>query len=151
RRVEASIASGTGGVVNELLVQLQSFAVPPLSERAWGRVIDWLNGYLPLGHQLHKPPPRYNNILVIAATNRADALDPALLRPGRFDRGLYFDLPNAAGRRELIDSPPAPKAPPRGLGEDALGTELAHIPFGYTPVMIEHLLDESLIWALRAG
>jgi SpoVK/Ycf46/Vps4 family AAA+-type ATPase len=91
------------GVVNELLVQLQSFDTPPLGERLAGRLIDWVNGWLPATSQLAKRPPRYNNILVIAATNRADALDPALLRPGRFDRRLYFDLPNAAGRRELID------------------------------------------------
>jgi cell division protease FtsH len=151
RRVEASIASGTGGVVNELLVQLQSFDVPPLSERAWGRVIDWLNGYLPLDHQLHKPPPRYNNILVIAATNRADALDPALLRPGRFDRKLYFDLPNKDGRRELVDYFLAGKAHHPELDEPLRREELAHVTFGYSPVMIEHLLDEALVWALRSG
>jgi cell division protease FtsH len=151
RRVEASIASGTGGVVNELLVQLQSFDVPPLGERAWGRVIDWLNGYLPLDHQLHKPPPRYNNILVIAATNRADALDPALLRPGRFDRKLYFDLPNKDGRRELVDYFLAGKAHHPELDDPLRREELAHLTFGYSPVMIEHLLDEALVWALRSG
>ncbi len=151
RRLEASIASGTGGVVNELLVQLQSFDVPEWGERAWGRVIDWLNGYLPLDHQLHKPPPRYNNILVIAATNRADALDPALLRPGRFDRKLYFDLPNKDGRRELIDYFLAGKAHHPELDDPLRREELAHLTFGYTPVMIEHLLDEALVWGLRSG
>jgi len=151
RRVEASISSGTGGMVNELLVQLQSFDVPAFGERAWGRVIDWLNGYLPLDHQLHKPPPRYNNILVIAATNRADALDPALLRPGRFDRKLYFDLPNKDGRRELIDYFLVRKAHHPELDDPLRREELAHLTFGYTPVMIEHLLDEALIWGLRSG
>jgi cell division protease FtsH len=151
RRVEASIAAGTGGVVNELLVQLQSFDVPPWGERAWGRVIDWLNGYLPLDHQLHKPPPRYSNILVIAATNRAEALDPALLRPGRFDRKLYFDLPNKDGRRELIDYFLVRKAHHPELDEAGRREELAHLTFGYTPVMIEHLLDEALVWGLRSG
>ena len=43
------------------------------------------------------------NILVIGATNRAADLDPALLRPGRFDRTIYFDLPSRAGRRDIID------------------------------------------------
>src|SRR6266545_4886451 len=80
RRIEPSIASGNGGVVNELLIQLQSFDTPPLGERAWGKVIDWVNGYLPLDRQLRKRSLKYNNILVIAATNRAEALDPALLR-----------------------------------------------------------------------
>jgi ATP-dependent Zn protease len=148
---DGPVSSGTGGVVNELLVQLQSFDTPPLGERLAGRLIDWVNGWLPASSQLAKRPPRYNNILVIAATNRADALDPALLRPGRFDRRLYFDLPNATGRRELIDYFLARKAHHRELDEDAKRAELAHITFGYTPVMIEHLLDESLIWALRAG
>ena len=148
---DGPVSSGTGGVVNELLVQLQSFDTPPLGERLAGRLIDWLNGWLPASSQLAKRPPRYNNILVIAATNRSEALDPALLRPGRFDRRLYFDLPNATGRRELIDYFLARKAHHRELDEDAKRAELAHITFGYTPVMIEHLLDESLIWALRAG
>jgi ATP-dependent Zn protease len=151
RRVEPSIASGSGGVVNELLIQLQSFDTPPLAERTWGKAIDWLNGYLPLDHQLHKRSLRYNNILVIAATNRADALDPALLRPGRFDRKLYFDLPNKDGRRELIDYFLDKKAHHRELDEAARREELAHLTFGYTPVMIEHLLDEALVWALRSG
>jgi ATP-dependent Zn protease len=148
---DGPVSSGTGGVVNELLVQLQSFDTPPLGERVAGRLIDWVNGWLPASSQLSKRRPRYNNILVIAATNRADALDPALLRPGRFDRRLYFDLPNAIGRRELIDYFLATKAHHPELDGDALRSELAHLTFGYTPVMIEHLLDESLIWALRAG
>jgi cell division protease FtsH len=41
--------------------------------------------------------------LVIGATNRASDLDPALLRPGRFDRNIYFGLPGRAGRRDIID------------------------------------------------
>ena len=44
-----------------------------------------------------------SNILVIGATNRAADLDPALLRPGRFDRSISFDLPSRSGRREIID------------------------------------------------
>ena len=148
---DGPVSAGTGGVVNELLVQLQSFDTPPLGERLAGRLVDWLNGWLPAERQLRKPPLRYNNLLVIAATNRAEALDPALLRPGRFDRRLYFDLPNAAARRELVDYFLARKAHHPELDDDARRAELAHLTFGYTPVMIEHLLDEALIWALRAG
>lgn len=151
RRIEPSIASGNGGVVNELLIQLQSFDTPPLGERAWGKVIDWVNGYLPLDRQLRKRSLKYNNILVIAATNRAEALDPALLRPGRFDRRLYFDLPNKDGRRELIDYFLDKKAHHEELDDPARREDLAHITFGYSPVMIEHLLDEALVWALRSG
>jgi cell division protease FtsH len=148
---EGPVSSGTGGVVNELLVQLQSFDTPPLGQRTVGRVVEWLNGWMPADRQLRKPPLRYNNLLVIAATNRAEALDPALLRPGRFDRTLYFDLPDAAGRRELIDHFLARKAHHRELDDGVRRAELATATFGYTPVMIEHLLDEALIWALRHG
>ncbi len=151
RRVTPTVAAGTGGVVNELLVQLQSFDTPPLGVRVLGTVIDWVNGYLPAGRQLRKRPPRYSNVLLIAATNRADALDPALLRPGRFDRKLYFDLPSSAGRRALIDHFLARKAHHPELDDAARRDELAHLTFGYTPVMIEHLLDEALVWALRSG
>jgi cell division protease FtsH len=155
RRVEPSISpsisSGTGGVVNELLIQLQSFDTPPFGERVWGKAVDWVNGYLPLDRQLRKRSLRYNNILVIAATNRSDALDPALLRPGRFDRKLYFDLPNKDGRRELVDYFLDRKAHHAELDDPARREELAHITFGYTPVMIERLLDEALVWALRSG
>jgi ATP-dependent Zn protease len=148
---DGPISAGTGGTVNELLVQLQSFDTPPFGERTAGRLIEWVNGWLPAHAQLSRRLPRYNNILVIAATNRADGLDPALLRPGRFDRRLYFDLPNAVGRRELIDYFLAGKSHDRELDDDAMRAELAQLTFGYTPVMIEHLLDESLIWALWAG
>jgi cell division protease FtsH len=150
-RVEPSVASGTGGVVNELLVQLQSFDTPPAGERLLGALVDWLNGWLPSHRQLAKPAPREANVLVIAATNRAEALDPALLRPGRFDRRLYFDLPSLAGRRELVDYFLAAKAHHPELDEEARRAELAALTIGYTPVMLEHLLDEALIWALRSG
>src|SRR5262249_35704689 len=76
---------GIAGVVNELLIQLQSFDLPPASLRLWGAVVDRLNRLLPLHRQLRGPRPVPANILVIGATNRADDLDPALLRPGRFD------------------------------------------------------------------
>ena len=50
-----------------------------------------------------RPAPPPTNVLLIAATNRADNLDPALLRPGRFDRRLTFEPPGPRGRRELVD------------------------------------------------
>ncbi|MBI4729339.1 MAG: AAA family ATPase [Acidobacteria bacterium] len=104
-----------------------------------------------MDRQLKKKPAPYHNILLIAATNRGDSLDPALLRPGRFDRRLYFDLPNRVGRRELIDYFLAKKRHVPEMAESAKRDELAGMTFGYSPVMIEHLLDESLIWALRRG
>jgi cell division protease FtsH len=144
-------SEGTGGVVNELLVQLQSFDTPPFRERLVNKLKDRLNSYLPPHRQLHKRKPVYNNILVIAATNRAEGLDPALLRPGRFDRRLNFELPAKAARRELIDYFLSRKTHGEELADPSRRDQLAGQTFGYTPVMIEHLLDEALVVALRHG
>jgi ATP-dependent Zn protease len=152
-RVASAFASatGTGGIVNELLIQLQSFDQPPWGQRLRSKLITWVNGYLPPGRQFRASKPAYHNILLIAATNRGDSLDPALLRPGRFDRRLYFDLPTKHERRDLIDFFMERKAHHEELDRDALRERLAHETFGYTPVMIEHVLDEALLVALRNG
>ena len=68
-----------------------------------GLVVAKANLFLPLHRQLRAPKVPYANILLIASTNRADALDPALMRPGRFDQRLTFELPTKRSRRELID------------------------------------------------
>ncbi|MDP9389669.1 MAG: AAA family ATPase [Actinomycetota bacterium] len=142
---------GISGVVNELLVQLQSFDTPPTGKRLAGWFVDQLNRWLPAGAQLRKPASPPANILVVGATNRAADLDPALLRPGRFDRSIYFDLPSRSGRREIIDYYLAKKAHDAALDEPERREALAAMTFGYSPVMIEHLLDEALVWALRRG
>ncbi len=142
---------GVSGVVNELLVQLQSFDQPPGSLRLVGGMIDILNRFLPSARRIHKPRGTHANILVIGATNRAADLDPALLRPGRFDRSIYFDLPSRAGRREIIDYYLAKKAHEPDLDDPSRRDTLAAMTLGYSPVMIEHLFDEALVWALRRG
>jgi ATP-dependent Zn protease len=106
---------------------------------------------LPAHRRLHKPVHVPANILVIGATNRADDLDPALLRPGRFDRNIYFGLPSRSGRRDIIDYYLGRKAHEPELDEPAKRETLAALTAGYSPVMIEHLMDESLVWALRRG
>jgi ATP-dependent Zn protease len=140
---------GVAGVVNELLIQLQSFDQPPLATRMVGGFVDMVNGLLPARRQLHKPQGRSANILVIGATNRASDLDPALVRPGRFDRSVYFDPPSRSGRREILDYYLKKKAHAPELDDPAARDTLAAMTFGYTPVMLEHLLDEALVWALR--
>jgi len=151
RTTSAMLGPGGSGMVNELLIQLQSFDQPRFSERVRARLVEWVNSYLPPGRRVFGAKPRYNNILLIAATNRADNLDPALLRPGRFDRRLYFDLPTKQGRRDLIDFFLERKAHHPQLDEEDVRERLAHDTFGYTPVMIEHLFDEALLVALRRG
>ena len=144
-------SEGVGGVVNELLVQMQSFDEITGWQRMRSRVIDAINLYLPAHRQLRRPTPPSTNVLVIAATNRADALDPALLRPGRFDRRLTFDLPGRTGRRELIDHFLKSKAHEDELDTDEARDYLAAVTQGYSPVMIEHLMDEALVNAVRRG
>ena len=149
--VNQVMSEGVGGVVNELLVQLQSFDEPTGWQKARTKMVDRLNLYLPLHRQLKRPQPPSSNLLLIAATNRADNLDPALLRPGRFDRRLTFELPSKSGRRALIDHFLATKAHDPALDDDERRDALAGVTQGYSPVMIEHLFDEALVNAVRRG
>ncbi len=145
------VAQGTGGTVNELLIQMQSFDSLPFGYRMLDKIKEKVNLFLPPDRQMRKRRPPYHNVLVIAATNRGDALDPALLRPGRFDQRLYFDLPSRAGRREQIDLFLSRKSHNAEMDEGVRRDDLAGLTFGYSPVQIEHLLDEGLIVALRHG
>jgi ATP-dependent Zn protease len=151
RSVNRFMSSSTGGMVNELLIQMQSFDQPPVRTRMLAKILGWINSYLPTGVRLRVPKLQYHNLLLIAATNRADSLDPALLRPGRFDRRLYFDVPTQSEREDLIDHFLERKKHHEQLDDPGARTRIAHETFGYTPVMIEHLFDEALLVALRDG
>jgi cell division protease FtsH len=140
---------GVGGVVNELLVQMQSFDQPTTAQRIRSAAVDAVNLLLPAHRQLRRPKPEPVDVLIIAATNRADSLDPALLRPGRFDRRLTFGLPDKAGRRELIDHFLRTKAHEDQLADDEYRDALAGVTQGYSPVMIESLMDEALVNAVH--
>ena len=140
---------GDGGMINELLIQLQSFDTPPFGQRLRNSFINLANKYLPSHRRINKRPPDYSNVLIIAATNRADTLDPALMRPGRFDRTLYFDLPSKIGRRDLLDYFLARRAHAEDMDREDLREELSAMTLGYTPAMLEHILDEALVWAIR--
>jgi ATP-dependent Zn protease len=143
------ISEGGAGMINELLVQMQSFDTPTGWQKvqSWG--VDTVNLVLPTHRRLPRPRVEPVDILVIAATNRADSLDPALLRPGRFDRRLVFDLPDKAGRRELVDHFLGRKSHEPMLDDEEYRDALAGVTQGYSPVEIEHLMDEALINAVR--
>ena len=152
RAASAFMGSGdSSSMVNELLIQLQSFDQPPFRKRMRARLIGWINGYLPSDRQLTPIKSEYHNILLIAATNRGDSLDPALVRPGRFDRRLYFDVPTKQGRIDLIDYFLDRKRHHEQLDDRSMRERIAYETFGYTPVMIEHLFDEGLLLSLREG
>ena len=87
------------------------------------------------------------NIIVMAATNRADILDPALLRPGRFDRQIYVNRPDVRGR-EAILKVHARKKP---IGPDVNFRTVARITAGFTGADLENLLNEAAILAVREG
>jgi len=150
-RVERSaISEGTGGIVNELLVQMQSFDEPPRSMRFANAIRRAVNRFLPPERHFKTRVAAFANILLIGATNRADALDPALLRPGRFDRVLHFGLPARRDRRDLIDFFLGRKAHDDSVDETARD-DLAASTMGYTPASLERLFDEALLFALRDG
>jgi len=149
--VNRSIATDTGGVVNELLIQMQSFDEPLARTKMASWFRDRINLFLPEHLHLRPPANQYSNVLLIGATNRADSLDPALLRPGRFDRIFHFDLPGHTGRRELIDYFLDHKAHVPELELEASRDDLASATLGYTPASLERLFDEGLLLALRDG
>jgi ATP-dependent Zn protease len=142
---------GISGVVNELLVQLQSFDEPPTGTRIKGGFIGFVNRFMPGDRQIDKPMLERANVLVVAATNRRDDLDPALIRPGRFDRSIYFGLPGRLGRQDIIAYYLGKKAHAAQLDSDHAVDQLAAMTQGYSPADLERLLDESLIVALTHG
>ena len=149
--VNRSVSEGTGGVVNELLIQMQSFDQPSGKEKfhQWG--LAQVNKFLPEHRQIQVKPTDYNNVLVVAATNRAASLDTALLRPGRFDRQLHFGIPGASAREDLIDFFLGTKAHEDELDDPGVRNDIASATLGYTPASLERLFDEALLVALRAG
>jgi cell division protease FtsH len=142
---------GVTGVVNELLVQLQSFDSPTRGQRFVSAWIDLINRYLPEGHHLRKPVVEPANVLVVGATNRKDDLDPALVRPGRFDRTIYFGLPGRRARADIVAYYLGKKAHAADLDGHRAADVVAGMTFGYSPAALERLMDEALVIALTHG
>ena len=86
-------------------------------------------------------------IIVMAATNRVDILDPAILRPGRFDRKVGVGRPDVQGREEILKVHAAKKP----LGEDVDLQELARTTAGYTGADLENLMNEAAILTAKDG
>ena len=84
-------------------------------------------------------------VVVLAATNRADVLDPALLRPGRFDRQIYVGLPDIRGREEILKV----HAKGKPLAEDVDLRKLAQGTAGFTGADLENLINEGALLAGR--
>lgn len=86
-------------------------------------------------------------IIVMSATNRVDILDPAILRPGRFDRKVGVGKPDVQGREEILKVHAAKKP----LGEDVDLKELARTTAGYTGADLENLMNEAAILTAKDG
>ena len=86
-------------------------------------------------------------IIVMAATNRVDILDPAILRPGRFDRKVAVGRPDVRGREEILRV----HAKDKPLGEDVDLAQIARTTAGFTGADLENLLNEAAIEAARQG
>jgi ATP-dependent Zn protease len=138
---------GAAGIVNELLVQMQSFDLPTGWDKFVSKMIDRVNLLLPPGRAIARPTTVPANVLVFAATNRAEGLDPALMRPGRFDRTIHFDLPPRSDRIAIASYYLAKKSHEPSVNAVMVADRTA----GYSPVRIEKLFDEALIIALRYG
>ncbi len=85
-------------------------------------------------------------IIVMAATNRVDILDPAILRPGRFDRKVVVGRPDVKGRTEILEV----HAKNKPIGDDVDLEQIARITAGFTGADLENLLNEAAILAAKA-
>jgi cell division protease FtsH len=135
RVVMGGMGMGGGlGIVNELLVQMDGLIVP----RGLWRHVRRLFGA--------KPKVPFYNILIIGATNRAQTLDPALLRPGRFDRKIHVGLPDYEGRADIA------KYYLRKVRHEPIDySKLARMTVGYSPALLKNIVNEALIFALQDG
>ena len=127
---------GGGMLVNELLIQMDGMTMP---KGLWRHVRRLL-------HLPGKPKIPQYNVMVIGATNQASTLDPALLRPGRFDRKLHVGNPSSSGREDILqyylDK----------VRHDPVDiSRLARATYGFSPAQIKNLVNEALIFALVDG
>jgi cell division protease FtsH len=136
RIIMGGMGMGGGmGVINELLVQMDGFTVPRGVWRHVRRIVFRARPRLP-----------FYNILVIAATNRAQTLDPALTRPGRFDRKIHVGLPDAEGREDICRYYLA-----KVRHEPVDYQKLSRMTVGYSPAMLKNIVNEALLFALQDG
>jgi ATP-dependent Zn protease len=128
------------GLMSTLLVEMSGFSQEHgfwARKRAW-----WYKTFL-----RRKPPKPQKRVLTIGATNRIHALDPALLRPGRFDKKIRVDAPDLEGRREIIEYYLTKMAHDDSMDPLIIAIETQN----YTPADIKYLLNEALRYALFDG
>ncbi|MGH2590942.1 MAG: AAA family ATPase, partial [Actinomycetota bacterium] len=136
RIIMGGMGMGGGmGVINELLVQLDGFTVPRGLWRHVRRIVIRA-----------KPKVPFYNVLIIGATNRAATLDPALVRPGRFDRVVHVGRPDAEGREDILRYYLA-----KVRHEPIDYQKLARMTVGYSPASLKNIVNEALLFARQDG
>jgi ATP-dependent Zn protease len=128
---------GDQGLMSTLLIEMSGFSL----EHGWlARKRTWFYRTF-----LRRNPPKpQKRVLTIGATNRIQALDPALLRPGRFDKKIRIDAPDLEGRRDILDYYLSKMAHDESVDSTELASETPY----YTPADLKYLLNESLRYAL---
>lgn len=137
RMAQMVVPGGMGGgmgIINELLVQMDGLVMPRGFKRHFRRLF-----------RLKPKVPSYN-ILIIGATNRGADLDPALLRPGRFDRKIHVGLPDKDGRKDVIKY-----YLDKVRHEEIDLDKLSQATIRYSPARIKNIINEGLIVALQDG
>lgn len=131
------MAGGNMGLLSTLLTEMSGFSQ---EHGTAARRKRWWYKYI-----LRRPVPKPNKrVLTIGATNRIGALDPALLRPGRFDKKIRVDAPDLEGRRDIIEYYMSKMSHDDSIDPLILASET---PF-YTPADLKYLLNEALRYAL---
>ena len=132
---KANMVMGMGGagsgLLNELLLQMDP---PPEDPSWWGKILRSLG--------LRRKKPEMPPVLTMGATNLAETLDAALLRPGRFDRKIVVEYPDADGRRDIIEYYLS-KVKHEPMPMDRMVSDTIN----YTPVAIRFIINEAVIHA----
>jgi cell division protease FtsH len=133
--IPGMMGSGGMGMVNMLLTQMDGIEQLPRYRRFLRRTF-----------HLGPGAARLSNLLVIGATNRAASLDPALLRPGRFDRKIHVGLPDETGRKDIA------AYYLNTVAHDPIDIDrVARATSGYSGARIKSLINEAIIFALQDG
>lgn len=122
---------GNSGMLNELLLQMDP---PPQEQSRIGRLLRKMG--------LRRGKAQMWPVLTIGATNLPDVLDRALLRPGRFDRKITVDLPDADGRQEILEYYLS-----KVRHEEMPMSKMVSDTIGYTPVAVKYVINEAVVHA----
>jgi cell division protease FtsH len=131
---------GDMGLLSTMLIEMSGFSL----EHGWRAKLRtwWYKTIL-----RRNPPPIPKRVLTIGATNRVRSLDPALLRPGRFDKKIRIDAPDQEGRRDIIEYYLSKMTHDATMDPGILASETP----GYTPADLKYLLNEALRYAFFDG